>query len=92
VAALKGNTCYAIAACVARICESILRDERSVLVVSTQMTGQYGLHHVSLSTPCIVGNCGIESVLELHLDPTEQNALEYSASVLQQAASQVKAI
>jgi L-lactate dehydrogenase len=92
VAALKGNTCYAIAACVARICESILRDERSVLVVSTQMTGQYGLHDVSLSTPCIVGGCGVESVLELHLDPTEQKALEYSASVLQHAAEQLKAI
>jgi L-lactate dehydrogenase len=85
VATLKGNTCFAIAACVTRICEAILRDERSVLMVSTLMTGQYGLHDVSLSTPCIVGNCGVESVLELHLNDAEQKALEASAAVLKHA-------
>jgi L-lactate dehydrogenase len=85
VATLKGNTCFAIAACVTRICEAILRDERSVLMVSTLMTGQYGLHDVSLSTPCIVGNCGVESVLELHLNDAEQKALEVSAAVLKHA-------
>lgn len=81
VAMLKGNTCFAIAACVTRICEAILRDERSVLIVSTMLTGQYGLRNVSLSTPCIVGSCGVETVLELRLDE-EQRSLEASAAVL----------
>lgn len=85
VASLKGNTCFAIAACVTRICEAILRDERSVLVVSTLMTGQYGLQDVCLSTPCIVGCGGVESVIELHLNAAEQKALEASAAVLKQA-------
>jgi L-lactate dehydrogenase len=89
VALLKGNTCFAIASCVTRICEAILRDERSVLVVSTLMTGQYGLHDVALSTPCIVGNCGVESVIELHLNAAEQKALEHSAGVLKNAYSQL---
>jgi L-lactate dehydrogenase len=87
VATLKGNTCFAIAACVTRICEAILRDERAVLVVSTLMTGQYGLHNISLSTPCIVGCDGVESVIELHLNAAEQKALEASAAVLQRAYS-----
>jgi L-lactate dehydrogenase len=89
VAMLKGNTCFAIAACVTRICEAILRDERSVLMVSTMMTGQYGLNEVSLSTPCIVGNCGVEIALELHLNEVEQKALEASAAVLKHAYSQL---
>lgn len=92
VATLKGNTCFAIASCVTRICEAILRDERSVLIVSTLMTGQYGLHDVSLSTPCIVGNCGVESVLELHLNAAEQKALEYSAGILKHAYSQLPTV
>jgi L-lactate dehydrogenase len=91
VALLKGNTCFAIASCVTRICEAILRDERSVLIVSTLMTGQYGLHDVSLSTPCIVGSCGIESVLELHLNKAEQKALEASAAILQGAYAKLQA-
>ena len=90
VAALKGNTCFAIAACVTRICEAILRDERSVLMVSTMMTGHYGLKEVSLSTPCIVGNCGVEMVLELRLNQVEQKSLEASAAVLKQAYTQLQ--
>jgi L-lactate dehydrogenase len=85
VAVLKGNTCFAIASCVTRICEAVLRDERSVLMVSTLMTGQYGLRDVALSTPCIVGCCGVESVIELRLDEAEQKALEASAAVLKHA-------
>jgi L-lactate dehydrogenase len=91
VATLKGNTCFAIAACVTRICEAILRDERSVLVVSTLMAGQYGLRDVSLSTPCIVGSRGVESVIELRLNPDEQNALENSAAILKEAYAQLSA-
>jgi len=85
VALLKGNTCFAIASCVTRICEAILHDERSVLIVSTLMTGQYGLRDVALSTPCIVGCGGVESILELHLNGEEQKALEASAAVLKHA-------
>jgi L-lactate dehydrogenase len=91
IAALKGNTCFAIAACVTRICEAILRDERSVLLVSTLMTGQYGLHDVSLSTPCIVGRCGVEFVLGLHLNEAEKAALEVSAGILRHARAQLQA-
>jgi L-lactate dehydrogenase len=91
VASLKGNTCFAIASCVTRICEAILRDERSVLVVSTLMNGQYGLRDVSLSTPCIVGNCGVELALELRLNEGEQQALEASAAILQRAYVQLQA-
>jgi L-lactate dehydrogenase len=90
VAALKGNTCYAIAACVTRICEAILRDERCVLLVSTLMTGQYKLHDVSLSTPCIIGDCGVESVLELQLSEAEHQSLNASATTLQHAYSQLQ--
>jgi L-lactate dehydrogenase len=85
VFALKGNTCFAIASCVTRICEAILRDERSVLVVSTLMTGQYGLHDVCLSTACVVGKSGVERVIELRLDEAEQQALEHSAAILRAA-------
>lgn len=89
VATLKGNTCFAVAACVTRICEAVLRDERAVLVVSTLMTGQYGLDDVSLSTPCIVGCGGVESVIELHLNSGEQKALETSAAILKYAYAQL---
>jgi len=85
VVALKGNTCFAIASCVTRICEAILRDERSVLVVSTLMTGQYGLRDICLSTPCVIGKTGVERAIALQLDDAEQKALERSADILRRA-------
>lgn len=91
VALLKGNTCFAIASCVTRICEAILHDERSVLIVSTLMTGQYGLSDVALSTPCIVGCGGVESIIELHLNEAEGKALDSSAAILKHAYAQLQA-
>ena len=78
----KGYTSYAIASCVARICEAVLRDERSVLPVSTRLTGQYGIDGVYLSLPCVVGRDGVERVIEIPLDESERDGLRASADVL----------
>jgi L-lactate dehydrogenase len=78
----KGHTAFAIASCVIRICEAILRDEHTVLPVSTMLTGQYGIDGVYLSLPCIVGREGVERVIELPLNETEQEGLLASADVL----------
>ena len=78
----KGYTSFAIASCVARICEAVVRDERSVLPVSTMMRGQYGIGDVYLSLPCVVGQRGVERIIELPLDKSEQAGLLRSADVL----------
>lgn len=82
---LKGNTCYAIASCIERICEAILRDERSVLTVSTGLRGEYQIEDVCLSTPCVLGAKGVVKVLELPLNDVEAKQLVQSAQVLRKA-------
>ncbi len=79
----KGYTSFAIASCVARICESILRDERTVLPVSTMMRGQYGITDVYMSLPCVIGRRGVERIIELGLNERERAGLQASADVLQ---------
>ncbi len=88
---LKGNTCYAIASCIERICEAVLRDEQSVLTVSARLNGEYGLEGVCLSTPCVIGEKGIVRVLELPLDDAEKKDLAQSAVVLQAALLEERA-
>ena len=83
----KGYTSTAIASCVTRICEAILRDEHTILPVSTMMTGQYGIRGVYLSLPCIVGRRGVERVIELPLDEEERAGLRASAAVLQRTVT-----
>lgn len=86
----KGYTSFAIASCVTRICEAILRDERTVLPVSTMLTGQYGIDGVYLSLPCVVGRGGVERVVALPLDEAELAGLRASAEVLRRTLASVR--
>ncbi|PWL73704.1 L-lactate dehydrogenase, partial [Candidatus Gastranaerophilales bacterium] len=51
IISMKKATNYGIAMSVKRICEAIVRNERSILPVSTIMHGEYGISDVSLSMP-----------------------------------------
>jgi len=86
----KGYTSFAIASCVTRICEAILRDEHTVLPVSTMTRGQYGINDVYLSLPCIVGRQGVERVIQLPLDKKELAGLQASAEVLKRTLSNLR--
>jgi L-lactate dehydrogenase len=81
----KGYTSFAIASCVTRICEAIMRDEHTVLPVSTMLKGQYGISDVYLSLPCVVGRRGVERIIELPLDEEERAGLRASAEVLRRS-------
>lgn len=78
----KGSTYYGIAAATRRICESIVRDEHSILPVSTLVDGRYGVNDVYISVPALVGSGGVEDVVEIALDDNERKALVASAQTL----------
>lgn len=80
----KQATYYGIAMAVKRICEAVIRDEKSVLPISSMMHGEYGLTDVVLSMPAIVGENGVEHVVPVSLDEEEQKKLWNSAQVLKE--------
>lgn len=84
----KQATYYGIAMAVKRICEAIIRDEKSVLPISSMMHGEYGLTDVVLSMPAIVGENGVEHVVPVSLDEEEQKQLWNSAQVLREIQKQ----
>ena len=84
----KQATYYGIAMAVKRICEAIVRDEKSVLPISSMMHGEYGLTDVVLSMPAIVGEDGVEHVVPVSLDEEEQKRLWNSAKVLKEIQKQ----
>lgn len=85
----KGATWFAVGQALVRIASAIIRNEKSVLTVSTVLDGEYGLRQVCLGVPAVVGQSGVEMVLEADLPPDEQAALERSAGVLQEAIAQL---
>ncbi len=86
----KGYTSFAIASCVTRICEAILRDEHSILPVSAMTSGQYGIEGIYLSLPCVVGSTGVEKIIEIPLEENEQKGLHASANVLRKTLKSVE--
>ena len=51
----KRATYYGVAMAVKRICEVIIRDEKSILPISSMMHGDFGVDNVVLSMPAVVG-------------------------------------
>jgi len=78
----KGATYYAVAAGLMRITEAILRDQNTVLSISSLIDDYYGVGDVCLSLPTVVGRRGIERVLRLNLSPAEARGVRDSAEVL----------
>lgn len=81
----KGATHYAIAAAVTDILESIFKDEKRVLTVSTYVSDYLGVGDLHIGLPAVVGSSGIERVLELDLDEKERDLFIKSAHVIKDA-------
>lgn len=78
----KGYTSFGIATAIVRICEAVVRDERSVLPVSAWIDRRFGSTDICLSLPCLIGRGGIERVLFPALNSEEEGALLASAAKL----------
>lgn len=82
IIAKKQATYYGIAMSVKRICECIVRDEKSILPVSSMMHGNYGIEQIALSMPAIVGVNGIETHVPISLNDSEIKSLWNSAETI----------
>lgn len=78
----KGATYYGIATAITHIVETVMRDSKKIIPLSTVLTGQYDLNNVALSLPCILGRNGVERVVDLPLSTEELSALNFSAESL----------
>jgi L-lactate dehydrogenase len=78
----KGATYYAVAAGLMRITEAILRDQSTVLSISSLINNYHGLSDVCFSLPTVVDRGGVEQVIYLELDKDEVEKLCHSAELL----------
>lgn len=86
----KGATYYAIGLAVRRIMEAVLRDENSILTVSSLLEDVYGISGVCLSLPSIVNASGVSRVLELPIDDREKQQLKHSAETIKKVMDGLK--
>lgn len=79
---MKGATFYAVSVAVKRIVQAVIRDEHSILTVSSLMNGEYGIRDVCLSLPCVIGKNGVERTIPLRLTQEEELLLRHSADAV----------
>jgi len=85
----KGATFYAIAAGLVRILEAVLRDQSTVLSVSSLISDYYGVNYICFSLPTVIDRSGIQKVIKLKLEENEQIGLVNSANVLSNIIQQL---
>lgn len=92
VLASKGwtNTGIAMAAC--RIAKAVLNNEYSIFPVSTTLEGEYGIHDVALSLPCLVTEEGIKKRLPVSLTADEKAKLIKSADTIREVLRSVNLV
>lgn len=78
----KGATNFAIAAALTRIIEAVVRDQASVLTVSTLVDGHYGIRDVCLSLPAVIDRSGVRQVIPIPLSSEETESLVRSAAAI----------
>jgi malate dehydrogenase len=76
----KGSAYYAPGASVAQMVESIIQNKKRILAASAYLQGEYGYKDIFLGVPVLLGQNGIEKILEFELTPEEKSALDNSAN------------
>jgi malate dehydrogenase len=90
VISLKGATTHAPGNAVATMIESVIKNKRSIIPVSTLLEGEYGAENVCIGVPAIIGSQGVEKIIELPLDNSEQAIFSKGVGSVKEALSTLK--
>jgi L-lactate dehydrogenase len=87
VAEGKGSTEFGIGTSAAEIVRAIFGNEKRVLPVSVMLQGEYGQKGVYASVPAVLGNKGVEQIIELDLTPKELEQFAASCNAIRASLS-----
>lgn len=85
VALLKtGSAYYAPAAATAQMVEAIVRDKKRLLPMAAYCDSEYGVGGYYVGVPAVLGAGGVERIVELALNETEQVEFQNSVDAVKQ--------
>ena len=62
--------------------ESIVKDQKKMIVCGAYLDGEYGMKDITIGVPCIIGKNGIEKIVELELNEEEKAKLAASEAAV----------
>ena len=87
---LKGATVHAPGNAISAIVESVVRDRKQVIPVSTYLDGEYGHSDITIGVPAVIGKKGVEKIIELDLNDEEKQVFEKGVESLKGAISGIE--
>jgi malate dehydrogenase len=85
-----GSAFYAPASAAIAMAESYLRDKKRVMPCAAYLNGQYGVNGLYIGVPVVIGKNGVERIIEIKLDGTEQAYFEKSVAAVKELVSKIK--
>jgi malate dehydrogenase len=88
VALLKtGSAFYSPASSAIAMAESFLKDQKRVLPTCAYLNGEFGVNGLYVGVPCVIGEKGIEQILQFKLDAEEQAMMDKSVAAVKDLVS-----
>ena len=85
-----GSAYYAPAAAAVQMAEAVVKNKRRILPCAAWLQGEYSMSDIYLGVPCILGENGLEGIVEVELGDDERAALEHSAEHVRSTVSALK--
>jgi malate dehydrogenase len=70
--------------------ESILKDQKRVLACACQLDGEYGVNGLYVGVPCVLGENGVERVIEVEMDAEERKLFDASVEHVRSLVEQIE--
>ena len=81
---------YAPGAAAALLVDAIVNDKKKLMPCATLLTGEYNVKDVVMGVPCVIGKNGVEKIVELQLEKSEQEKFQKSAEAIKAVNAQIK--
>lgn len=90
VISLKGATIHAPGNAVAKMIEAIIKNKNSLIPVSAFLEGEYGVKDICIGVPAVIGRDGIQKIINLPLNPIEQELFLKGVKNVQEAIKSMR--
>jgi malate dehydrogenase len=91
VALLKtGSAFYSPASSAIAMAESILKDQKRVLPTCCYLQGEFGVNGFYVGVPAVLGEKGVESIIQFKLDAEEQAMMDKSVAAVKELVGSMK--
>ncbi len=88
----KGSAFYAPAASGVLMAESYIFNKKNQLPCAAFLNGEYGVNNLYAGVPVVIGNGGVEKVIELKLSEEERNNFDNSIKAVRELFEAAKKI